>query len=145
MLSWVIACLLLVISLVYEHTMAYHCLGGAMHTRKTSMRLYGFMDAMKKALESDPNLQPAQDPGLSNGVVPIEVEFKGPKNVKVSAYPGQKLRDVASSARVPIKYSCKKGDCATCEVNFNGKIVKACQASLPSKGGGKVVIGVPVK
>ena len=53
--------------------------------------------------------------------------------------------DVASSARVPIKYSCKKGDCATCEVNFNGKIVKACQASLPSKGGGKVVIGVPVK
>ena len=39
---------------------------------------------------------------------------------------------IAQQAKVQIPYSCERGDCGTCSVKFNGKIVKACQVSLPA-------------
>lgn len=50
----------------------------------------------------------------------------------VKAVAGQKVSQVAAAARVKITYSCKKGDCGTCEVMQNGRIVKACQAKINS-------------
>ena len=50
----------------------------------------------------------------------------------VKAVAGQKVSQVATAARVKITYSCKKGDCGTCEVMQNGRIVKACQAKINS-------------
>ncbi len=55
----------------------------------------------------------------------------------VKAKAGEKVSVVAKKAKIPITYSCKKGDCGTCEIIMNGLIVKACQEKIPS---GKCVI-----
>ena len=99
---------------------------------RRSTKIHGFMDAMNKAMANDPNIAPAKNPGLSKEPETVEVVFKGRKEVKVNAYLGQKLKMIANAGRVPIKYSCEKGDCGTCEVEFNGKVVRACQATLPA-------------
>ena len=90
----------------------------------------GLGDLLKKALANDPNLPPATNPGLSRRQDPIEVEFLPSKKV-VKAYPGQKLSVVAQEAGIDIKYKCKKGDCGTCAVKFDGLLTKACQSTLP--------------
>ena len=97
-------------------------------------RLHGFMDAMTKALANE-NMGPAVNPG-GKVAEPVVVEFL-PSGKQIKAYPGQKLSMIASTAGERIKYSCKKGECATCEVSFNGKIVKMCQGTLPTVGGAK--------
>ena len=53
--------------------------------------------------------------------------FNG-KPIKAKA--GEKVSAVASRAKIPITYSCRKGDCGTCEIMMNGLIVKACQAKI---------------
>jgi ferredoxin len=96
-------------------------------------------------MANDPSLPPAKNPGFTKEPDTILVEFLPSKKV-VKGFPGQKLSQIAQSGGVQIKYSCKKGDCRTCEVNFNGKIVKACQASLPSSfSSSKITVQVPQK
>jgi len=108
-----------------------------------SIRLYGFLDALKKGLENDSSLPPPKNPGLSNEAPAVEVEFLPSKKV-VKAYLGQEVSMIAKAAGVTIKYSCKKGDCNTCEVNFNGKLVKACQSRLPGVSNAKkFTVGIP--
>lgn len=104
---------------------------------KQSTRLFGFMDALNKAMANE-NMGPAPNAGLSKDAPTMDVEFIGNKKAKVTAYAGQKISMVANAARVPIKYNCKAGDCGTCEVNLDGKIVKACQAVLPNKKSVKI-------
>jgi len=108
--------------------------------------LFGLGDLLKGALANDPNLPPAKNPGLSKGPQPVTVEFLGANKKTVTAYLGQSIGDIAKRAGVDIKYSCKKGECRTCEVNFNGKIVKACQSSLPATSREtRFTVGVPMK
>ena len=95
------------------------------------------------AFENDANLPPQTNPGLSSQANAVEVEFL-PSKKRVKAYLGQNIGLIAKAAGVEIRYKCKKGECNTCEVNFNGKMVKACQSSLPSTSNLKVFqIGVP--
>jgi len=103
----------------------------------------GFMDILNKAMASDPNLPPPVNPGLSNTPDKVEVKFL-PSGTKVNAYLGQNIGMIAKAAKVEIRYSCKKGECGTCMVNFDGSLVKACQSSLPSSSKiKKFEIGVP--
>jgi hypothetical protein len=103
----------------------------------------GLGDFLKKALANDPNLTPAQNPGLSKAPEYANIEFiKGSVTKQVRAIKGEALRTIASQAGVSIKYSCKKGECRTCEVTLNGKTVKACQSYLP---GGSVKVVIPDK
>ena len=88
-------------------------------------------DFLKNALANEPNLPPVQNPGLSSAKETVDVEFLPSKTI-VKAYLGQNLGLIAKAAKIDIKYKCKKGECGTCTVNFNGKLVKACQGSLPS-------------
>ena len=103
----------------------------------SNTKLFGFMDAINKAMANE-NLGPVPNAGLSKDAKTMEVEFIGKKKAKVTAYAGQKISMVANAARVPIKYNCKAGDCGTCEVNVDGKIVKACQGVLPDKKSVKI-------
>ena len=48
----------------------------------------------------------------------------------IKAKTGEKVSAVANRAKVKITYSCRKGDCGTCELMMNGMIVKACQAKI---------------
>jgi ferredoxin len=105
----------------------------------------GIGDLLKQAFENDPSLPPPSNPGLKKGPEMVTVEFL-PKKKTVQAIRGQKLSDVARAAGVQIKYQCKKGECRTCEVNFNGKIVKTCQSFIPTSSNEKVyVVAVPEK
>jgi ferredoxin len=117
-------------------TMGFHLRPFPRSTQRTSTALnMGFGDMMKKALANE-NLGPQVNPGLSKEPESVEVEFM-PSGKKVKAFPGQKISMIAQSAGVGIKYNCKKGDCGTCMINFDGKLVKACQTSLPSAGSSK--------
>ena len=103
------------------------------HAMRPSTALQmGLGDMLKKAMANE-NMGPPVNPGLSREPEALEVEFL-PSGKKVKAYGGQKVSMVAQSAGVTIKYSCKKGDCGTCMINFNGKQVKACQSSFPPTG-----------
>jgi len=112
---------------------------------RKNTKLYGLGDMLTKALANDPNLPPAKNPGFTKEPDTVIVEFL-PSKKTVKGFPGQKLSLIAQAGGVPIKYNCKKGECRTCEVNFNGKIVKACQASLPmSFSSPKITVQVPQK
>ncbi len=111
--------------------------GVSLHTRQRT-KLFGFMDAINKAMANENMGGPPPSAGLSKEAQTMEVEFIGNKKAKVTAYAGQKISMVANAARVPIKYNCKAGDCGTCEVNLDGKIAKACQAVLPDKKSVKI-------
>ena len=95
--------------------------------------LNGFFD---NAFKNDDSLGKPKDAGLSNGPQYNEQVTVNGKEVK-GAVVGQKLTVVAGRARVKIPVNCQQGDCGTCIVNFNGRKVKACQATLPA---GKAVI-----
>lgn len=101
-----------------------------MYSRKVNLNM-GIGDMLKKALANDPNLPPQVSPGLSKEKESIEVEFLPAKKI-IKALPGQRLSVVAQAAGVDIKYKCKKGDCGTCTVSFDGIPTKVCQTSLPS-------------
>ncbi len=94
-------------------------------------RLYGINDFFNKILANDENLPPASNPGLKKEKIPATVEFL-PAKVTVTALPGTKLKDVARSANVPIKYKCQKGECNTCAVKVNGIPGKACMLAIPN-------------
>lgn len=65
-----------------------------------------------------------------------KIEFL-PAKVCTQARVGQPLSEVAVAAGIQINYKCKKGECGTCEVNINGKWVKACQETIPSLAQGE--------
>uniref|UniRef100_A0A7S2S4R7 2Fe-2S ferredoxin-type domain-containing protein n=1 Tax=Eucampia antarctica TaxID=49252 RepID=A0A7S2S4R7_9STRA len=95
-----------------------------------STELPMFGDAFKGAFSNDDSLGKAKNAGLKNGPNGNDaVTFNGKK---VKAVVGQKVSVVAAQARAKISYSCKKGDCGTCEITMNGRITKACQAKIPS-------------
>ena len=73
----------------------------------------------------------ADGPDHHGALLRVEVEFL-PSGKKTKALLGQKFKVIAQQAKVQIPYSCERGDCGTCSVKFKGKIVKACQVSLPA-------------
>ena len=77
--------------------------------------------------------------GLMNNKAPtntVAVEFF-PAGVRVDAIVGQPLSEVAEAANVEILYKCRQGECGTCQVNVNGKWIKACQTVIPSVSRGE--------
>eukprot|EP01035_Chromulina_nebulosa_P018517 gene18517-24235_t len=57
----------------------------------------GLGDLLNKAFANDPNLPPAQNPGLSKSPEPIVVEFL-PSKKAIKAYAGQQLSSIAQAA-----------------------------------------------
>lgn len=101
---------------------------------------YSFLHAPSHSLISRKNVgsesalgffgKKSENPGQSND----SQTFNG-KPIKAKV--GEKVSVVAKKAKIPVTYSCRKGDCGTCEIMMNGLIVKACQEKIPS---GKCVI-----
>ncbi|KAL9185389.1 hypothetical protein ACHAXT_003166 [Thalassiosira profunda] len=81
------------------------------------------------AFANDDSLGKRDNPGLKKGPKVAEVTVNG-KPVKAVA--GQKLSQVLAGARVKMTYSCRKGNCGTCELLVNGRVEKACNAKIPS-------------
>mmetsp|Transcript_26887 Transcript_26887/g.35078 ORF Transcript_26887/g.35078 Transcript_26887/m.35078 type:complete len:141 (+) Transcript_26887:99-521(+) len=92
----------------------------------TGLHLFG--NAFKDAFSNDDSLGEKENAGLKGGPKINEVTING-KPVKAVA--NQKVSQVLAAARTKVTYSCKKGDCGTCEIQMDGRIVKACQAKIP--------------
>mmetsp|Transcript_25473 Transcript_25473/g.53647 ORF Transcript_25473/g.53647 Transcript_25473/m.53647 type:complete len:144 (-) Transcript_25473:258-689(-) len=105
------------------------------HASITELDLFG--DAMKKAFSNDDSIGKPKNAGLKNGPKFSEVTVNG---IPVKAVAGQKVSQVMNTARVKVTYSCRKGDCGTCELFMNGRVEKACTALIPS---GKCTIQTP--
>ncbi|CAN0220895.1 unnamed protein product, partial [Discosporangium mesarthrocarpum] len=50
----------------------------------------------------------------------------------VSAPVGTPLSQLCAKNGIKVKYNCKQGNCATCEINVDGRYVKACQGKVQS-------------
>jgi len=63
----------------------------------------------------------------------VEVTFPQKGNKMVIAKQGENIGKVAQRAGLRIKYDCKNGRCATCQVRLNGRATeKVCQgAKIP--------------
>mmetsp|Transcript_4156 Transcript_4156/g.5448 ORF Transcript_4156/g.5448 Transcript_4156/m.5448 type:complete len:114 (+) Transcript_4156:125-466(+) len=46
---------------------------------------------------------------------------------------GSPLSTAVKQLGVPVKYSCKKGDCATCQITLAGRYTKPCVAKVPEE------------
>uniref|UniRef100_A0A7S1CYE3 2Fe-2S ferredoxin-type domain-containing protein n=1 Tax=Cyclophora tenuis TaxID=216820 RepID=A0A7S1CYE3_CYCTE len=101
-------------------------------TRSDVVALHLFGDALKGAFANDPTLgkKNKESAGLKGGGPKYDQVTLNGKPIKAVA--GQKVSQVAAAARVKITYSCKKGDCGTCEILMNGRMTKACQAKIPA-------------
>jgi len=68
----------------------------------------------------------------------IPVVFN-PEGKATMARAGQPLSEIATQADAFINYKCRKGECGTCEVQINGKWVRACQHKIPPLPKGEVL------
>mmetsp|Transcript_1170 Transcript_1170/g.2325 ORF Transcript_1170/g.2325 Transcript_1170/m.2325 type:complete len:116 (-) Transcript_1170:1203-1550(-) len=47
--------------------------------------------------------------------------------------PGSPLKTAVKQLGVKVKYSCTKGDCATCQVSVAGRAMRPCVAKVPDE------------
>ena len=89
-------------------------------------QLEGLFGGLQDAFKNDESLGKPQNAGLKNGP-------KFNENVTVNGKPvpgavaGQKLTVVAGKVRVRIPVDCQNGECGTCRVKLNGRVVKGKQ------------------
>ena len=113
--------------------------------RRFGVAEMGFFDGLAAAFENDDTLGEAGPAGLKTRVQERTITWQGPppegmaamfekpKITEQTAIKGQPLKDLASSANVPLKYSCMKGTCGICDVMVDGVAVPACTAKMPDK------------
>jgi hypothetical protein len=92
-------------------------------TATSSTHLY-FFGGLGDAFKNDDKLGKPKDAGLSNGPNYNEAGVTVNGKPVPGAVVGQKLTVVASRVRVKIPVDCQNGDCGTCRVKLNGRIVK---------------------
>jgi ferredoxin len=102
--------------------------------RSTAVRM-GMFDGLKGAFANDDTLGKRENAGLSKEKTKRTVTWVGPKGEKkvAQALAGQKLRDVARSCNIPIKYDCNEGTCKTCEAQVGSGRAKICVTKMPDK------------
>ena len=96
------------------------------NTVASPTQLEGLLGGLQDAFKNDERLGKPKNAGLKNGP-----NFN--ENVTVNGKPvpgavaGQKLTVVAGKVRVKIPVDCQNGDCGTCRVKLNGRVVKGKQ------------------
>jgi len=72
----------------------------------------------------------------------VTVTFPQKGNKQVTAQQGEPIGAVCKRAGVRVKFDCKTGRCATCQVRLNGRsAVKVCQgATVPGGATKKLTI-----
>ena len=65
-----------------------------------------------------------------------------PDGQTTSAIPGQDWLEAASQAAVVIPTACLGGSCGACEIEVNGRMVRACVATVPSSPSGRLTVSL---
>merc|ERR1719223_1349554 len=87
------------------------------------------------AFANDDTLGARENAGLSKEKAKKTITWVGPngQSKKSIVVPGQKLRDIARSTGIKIKYDCNEGTCKTCEATVDGRKAKICVSKAPAK------------
>mmetsp|Transcript_65838 Transcript_65838/g.77359 ORF Transcript_65838/g.77359 Transcript_65838/m.77359 type:complete len:144 (+) Transcript_65838:69-500(+) len=103
-----------------------------LQSTNSNQRLY--MNFFQKVFEDafkNEDLAKPQNAGLKNGPKKNdEITIDG--QLVEGAIVGQKVRIVASKARVRINYGCGTGECGACAIKMNGEDARACNAIIPT-------------
>jgi hypothetical protein len=65
-----------------------------------------------------------------------------PDGRTTTALPGQDWLEAARQAAVLIPTGCLGGSCGACEIEVNGRMVRACVATVPSCSTGRLTVGL---
>jgi len=92
----------------------------------------GLFDGLKGAFSNDDTLGARSNAGLSKEGTKRTITWVGPtgKEKKSIVVAGQRLKDVARAAGVPVKYDCSEGSCKTCEAQMGNGKIKICVAKV---------------
>ena len=71
-------------------------------------------------------------------MVPIPVRW--PDGQTTQAMVGQDWLVAASDAGVSIPTGCMGGSCGACEIEVNGKVVRACISTVPAANSGQLSV-----
>ena len=71
-------------------------------------------------------------------MVPIPVRW--PDGQTTQAMVGQDWLVAASDAGVSIPTGCMGGSCGACEIEVNGKVVRACISTVPAAKSGQLLV-----
>jgi ferredoxin len=95
----------------------------------------GLFDNLKSAFANDDTLTARGNAGLSKEATKRTITWIGPtgKEKKSVVVAGQRLKDIARGAGIPIKYDCNEGTCKTCEAQMGNGRVKICIAKAVDK------------
>mmetsp|Transcript_13843 Transcript_13843/g.23570 ORF Transcript_13843/g.23570 Transcript_13843/m.23570 type:complete len:115 (-) Transcript_13843:1374-1718(-) len=73
-------------------------------------------------------VMPQKKVSVSSALHMTVLTYKGKKK---DFRPGSPLKNACSALGVKPKYSCKKGECASCTISVGGSRVKACIGKVP--------------
>ena len=62
-----------------------------------------------------------------------DIKIRWPNGKYSIATPGQDWLSVANAAGFNIPTGCLSGSCGACEIEVNGKVLRACISTLPIK------------
>nr|WP_199297095.1 2Fe-2S iron-sulfur cluster-binding protein [Synechococcus sp. FACHB-909] len=82
-----------------------------------------------------------------NGPPPIAIPrpaitIAWPDGRTTTALPGQDWLEAARQAAVLIPTGCLGGSCGACEIEVNGRMVRACVATVPSSASGRLTVSL---
>ena len=60
-----------------------------------------------------------------------KVKINWPNNKSSECNPGEDWLKAASDAKIEIPTGCLGGSCGACEIEVNGKVIRACITSVP--------------
>jgi ferredoxin len=69
---------------------------------------------------------------------PVTIHW--PNGRCTSTPPGSAWLTAAQTAGVPIPTGCLGGSCGACEIEVNGRVVRACIASVPPSRSGELTV-----
>ena len=110
----------LLVACALQTTSAFMTPSGSRVSCSTELHFFG---GLADAFKNDDSLGDRENAGLKNGPNFNEQVTVNGKKVP-GAVAGQKLTAVANKVRVKIPVNCQKGDCGTCNVKLNGRVVK---------------------
>ena len=71
---------------------------------------------------------------------PVTIHW--PEGQISTALPGQDWLEVAAAAGLAIPTGCLGGSCGACEIEVNGRLVRACVATVPSSPSGRLTVSL---
>ncbi|WP_320677188.1 2Fe-2S iron-sulfur cluster-binding protein [Prochlorococcus sp. MIT 1300] len=73
-------------------------------------------------------------------MIETQICIEWPNGEKSYVYPGTSWLAVAKSVGVEIPTGCLSGSCGACEIEVNGKVVRACINNVENTKSGKIKV-----